>query len=74
MLYCDVTLLHSVVTMLIVESQFCTVVSQCSTVVLLGSIVVSQCSTVVSLFSTVVSHCSKVMSHPTPWCHIAPLL
>ena len=43
------------------ESQYCTVVSQCSTVVLLGYIVVSQCSTVVLFGYIVVSPCSTVV-------------
>ena len=53
-LQCFETLHHSGVTVLKVESQYCTVVSQCSTVVLLGYIVVSQYSIVVSQCSTVV--------------------
>ena len=42
MLQCYETVLLGGVTVLTVESQFCTVVSQCSTVVLLYSILVSQ--------------------------------
>ena len=69
----DVTMLHSGVTVLTVESQCCIVVSQVSTVVSLGSILVLQCSTLMS-HPLLCCQRAQLWSHSAPLgCHIASL-